>query len=165
MDDVVINECLACGRPYTEQTEGSDGRFCSVGCHQGFDAGCGPYDPDYAGKNNPRWYSLPMGPHGFVIACKGCGKNFDSNGLRCCSPACEGRYRERQETIALMAEVGGERSAKCLQCDGGIPNWLNPGTPQAKRVPKSRKFCSATCKERYRAQNGVPDAEKAAADA
>jgi hypothetical protein len=100
------------------------GRFCSARCREWFDVGNPPYDSHYASKADPRWYSLPTGPHGFLIDCAGCGRRFDSKGLRCCSPECERRYRERQDNAAVMAEVGMEAAAKrkCEECGGPIPN-------------------------------------------
>ena len=104
---------------------------------------------------------MPMGRHGFLIPCAGCDKDFESKGLRCCSTACERTYRARQDTIAAMAEVEMDQPAKrkCLHCDGAIPNWLNPGTPKAKKVPSSRKFCSANCQRRHAAKQALPEAE------
>ena len=49
--------CFTCGRSYWR----GDGRFCSARCREAFDAGFPPYDPSYAEKTNPRWYSLPIG--------------------------------------------------------------------------------------------------------
>jgi hypothetical protein len=155
---VHVQACFSCGRSYSYNT--GDGRFCDPRCRQWFDAGDARYDHRYSDKSNPRWYSLPMGRHGFLIPCAGCGKTFDSKGLRCCSTACERRYRQQEEAAAIIAEVAMERLTKraCLHCGGDIPNWLNPGTPKAKRVPSSRKFCSPTCQSRHsRAQKGVSD--------
>ena len=102
-----------------------------------------------------------MGRHGFLIPCAGCGKTFDSKGLRCCSTACERRYRQQEEAAAIMAEVAMERLTKraCLHCGGDIPNWLNPGTPKAKKVPSSRKFCSPSCRSRYAGKQALPEVE------
>ena len=126
--DVQVQACFSCGRTYST----GDGRFCHPRCRQWFDDGDPPYDHRYPDKSNPRWYSLPMGRHGFLIPCAGCGKTFDSKGLRCCSTACERRYRQQEEAAAIMAEVAMERLTKraCLHCGGDIPNWLNPGTPK-----------------------------------
>src|SRR5262249_40068916 len=98
--------CFGCSQPYSERklVPGSDdsSRFCSVHCRQ-------DYDPDlaanYGGKTQPHWYSMPLGRHGFLIKCAGCGKRFDSMGLRCCSTECERTYRERQEINRLLAQV------------------------------------------------------------
>jgi hypothetical protein len=148
MTDVVVQECFSCGRSYTV----ADGRFCSARCREWFDAGNPPYDPAYAIKSNPRWYSLPMGTHGFLIPCAHCRKTFDSKGLRCCSAVCEKRYREREDNLATLAEAGMERAVKrkCVGCDDDIPSWINPGTPKARRVPITRRFCSRKCQ--YRAK-------------
>jgi len=99
-----IPRCFTCGREFTlKPSTGDDNthRFCHPRCREAFDNGAPPFDPNYASKNNPRWYSLPIGPQGFYINCAGCGCRFDSKGLRCCSPECERRYRDRQESIRL----------------------------------------------------------------
>jgi hypothetical protein len=130
--------CFTCGRGYLPKPkEDESNRFCSTRCREGFDAGA-PYDP--AGKTNR--YSLPIGPTGFLINCLGCGKRFDSRGLRCCSIECERRYRERAENIAAMAEVDMDKPAKrkCEHCDGDIPNWRN-----GRKVSTAARFCSQKC--------------------
>src|SRR5262249_23632559 len=146
--------CFSCGRSFTYRGPRGDdsGRFCSVRCRECYDAGHPAYDPDYASKNNPRWYNLPIGPHGFYIDCAGCGKRFDSKGLRCCSAECERRARERGDNAELMGEVGIDRPVKrkCQQCRGDIPNWRN-----GRRVSKATKFCSKRCSNvAARAGNG-----------
>jgi hypothetical protein len=97
--------CFACGRPYLPKPPSGDDstRFCSTRCREAYDAGLPAHDPDYASKSNPRWYSLPMGRHGFLINCGGCGRTFDSKGLRYCSTECERNYRQREERNALLA--------------------------------------------------------------
>jgi hypothetical protein len=83
-------ECVACGWSYTPKAEGDDStRFCSARCREAYDAGFPPHDPRYHTKGNQRWYALPLGREGFKIDCAGCGKRFDSLGLRCCSIECE----------------------------------------------------------------------------
>ena len=132
-------ECFSCGRRFIS----GDGHFCHPRCRAWFDAGNPPYDPNYASKSNSRWYSLPMGPTGFYINCAGCGRQFDSRGLRCCSTDCERHYREREDNAALMAEVDMQPPApkrKCQHCGGDIPNWR-----KGRRVTKAARFCSDSC--------------------
>jgi hypothetical protein len=102
--------CFTCGRSYWR----GDGRFCSPRCRDAFDAGFPPYDPSYADKTNPRWYSLPIGRHGFLIDCANCKKRFDSVGLRCCSPKCEGilsRKEKQGETGQKPAKIEQQKQA------------------------------------------------------
>jgi hypothetical protein len=84
---------------------------------------------------------------GFKIACADCQKEFESKGLRCCSDACERRYRERQANFALMAEVGIEPAKKrpCAApgCSSTIPKWR-----KGRAVSKSARFCSPACQKR-----------------
>ena len=81
-------ECFACSRACTPKPPTGDDstRFCSDRCREAYDAGCPPHDPRYHTKGNQLWYRLPLGREGFLIDCAGCGKRFDSSGLRCCSP-------------------------------------------------------------------------------
>jgi hypothetical protein len=142
-------ECFACGRTYVPKPPSGDDstRFCSVRCREAFDAGFPPLDPAYHLKTNQRWYSLPLGRHGFLIECAGCSKTFDSRGLRCCSTECERTYRQRQQNQADLAEIGMEIATKrkCEACGGNIPNWRN-----GRRVSKATRFCSSQCGQRAR---------------
>lgn len=137
-----IRSCFSCGRSF----EGK-GRFCSDRCRDWFDVGNSPYDVDYASKSKTRWYSLPIGATGFLINCLGCGKPFDSWGLRCCSSDCERRFREREENLRLMAQAGMAPPTKhrCEACDTAIPTWRN-----GRRVPVGTRFCSDRCRARSR---------------
>jgi hypothetical protein len=132
--------CFTCGRGYLLKPQDDSNRFCSTRCREGFDAGA-PYDP--ASKTNR--YSLPIGPTGFLINCLGCGKRFDSRGLRCCSTDCERRYRQRAESIAAMAEVDMDKPVKrkCQHCDGDIPTWRN-----GRKVSKAARFCGPSCQRK-----------------
>jgi hypothetical protein len=102
--------CFTCGRSYWR----GDGRFCSTRCREGFDAGFPPYDPNYADKTNPRWYSLPIGRHGFLIDCANCKRRFDSIGLRCCSTKCEGllsRKEKRRKASQKPPKITSQKQA------------------------------------------------------
>jgi len=149
----------------------SNGRFCSMHCQDWYDAGNGPIsssDPfdvqlgDWLVIAGPpgveigsRYYAGIFGDRlgapmkrttaGFKIPCANCRKEFDSTGLRCCSPECERRYRERQTNIAVMAEAGIEPTAKrqCAECGGRIPMWRN-----GRKVSSATRFCSPKCSRR-----------------
>ncbi len=91
--------------------------------------------------------AMRPGVHGFYIRCAGCGSEFESKGLRRCSRACERRYCERQENLAVMAEAGIEPAAKrkCENetCGAIIPKWRN-----GRKVSAATRFCSRTCQQR-----------------
>jgi hypothetical protein len=151
-------DCFACGRSFVYRALAGDGngRFCSSRCQSAYDAGLLAYDPSCASKDNARWYSLPIGRQGFLIACAGCGKTFDSKGLRCCSSACEHGYRERQAAIAAMAEVGMEPAAKrkCETCGGDIPRYRGAGKSR-RRMREDVRCCSARCRQMAYRQRAI----------
>jgi hypothetical protein len=146
--------CFLCRRSYVYRTPRGDdsGRFCSDRCRNNFDAGrrrAEAFDPFEVTKwrivagGNPGYLpSTPirMGKSGWHIACAGCQREFESKGLRCCSPECERRSRERAENLALMAEVGIEPKVKrqCAHpgCAATVPKWRN-----GRRVSKRARFC------------------------
>jgi hypothetical protein len=144
---VPVLKCFVCEREHMGPT-----RFCSDRCRDAYDSGYTPQaNPDpfttssrqIAGGNAGHLPKpMRMGRHGFMINCAGCGHEFDSQGLRCCSTKCEHKLRDRKETSKLMAEVGMERPTKrkCQECGGDIPNWRN-----GRRVPKNTRFCSPRC--------------------
>jgi hypothetical protein len=141
------NRCLSCARPM------SAGRFCHQHCRDWFDAGGRPFS-----EAKPR-YSLPIGPHGFLIACKGCGKTFDSKGWYCCSPECQRRYRDKQELDAELKDDSFRAvKRKCIECGGDIPNWR-----KGRRVSKATKFCGPKC-QRKTAKNEVRASGEVQAD-
>jgi hypothetical protein len=153
--------CHACGRAMTYRGPAGDnsGRFCSDNCRELYDAAGFPaYDPTYAHKGNPRWYSLPVGKHGFLIDCAGCGKSFDSCGLRCCSPECERTYRDRGAIERLKAEAGVEFESKlgpkrkCERegCGNDIPRWR-----KGRSVRKTARFCSPECQRATQTTPGL----------
>jgi hypothetical protein len=140
--------CFACGRRFIYRGPKGDesGRFCSTRCREAFDQGLPAYDPDYASKSNQRWYHLPLGPTGFLIARVGCGQQFDSKGLRACSPACEDAYRRRLE---LAKDPFRPIKRKCAKCDKDIPNWR-----KGRRVSRATRFCSDRCSAEARRKIG-----------
>jgi hypothetical protein len=144
--------CFSCGRTYLYKGRQGElnGRFCSMRCQGWFDAGNPSYEQQRERKIIYRWRDgrpMKMGAHGFLIDCAGCGKQFDSKGLRCCSPDCEHRYRERADNLATMAEVGMEPATKhlCASCSSAIPKWRN-----GRKVSSATRFCSSKCQKRAR---------------
>jgi hypothetical protein len=135
--------CFSCGRAYTSGI-GGVGRFCSLRCRDAFDSGFPAYAPPKSYRELVAW----QGPLGMLINCSGCGKKFDSCGLRCCSIECRRASRRKQE---LDAELAGQpfRAVKrrCSHCGGAIPNWR-----KGRRVSSAVKFCSPRC-QRKGAQN------------
>jgi hypothetical protein len=114
--DVVA--CLVCGNTfqYKRRRGELNGNFCSMHCQDWYDTG----DPAPSNSVNYavplRYYRVIAGPPslkigssyygdigiemrstsgGFTIRCASCRREFESKGLRCCSPECERGYRER----------------------------------------------------------------------
>jgi len=140
-----ITKCFSCG--YSMTYRGS--RFCSERCRDWFDDG----NPSFEDQRSPmvyRWRDgrlMSAGRYGFYIACAGCHKEFESLGLRCCTPDCERAYRERQDNLAIMAEVGDtpKEKRRCAhpECDRPIPKWRN-----GRQVRSDTRFCSPKCANR-----------------
>jgi hypothetical protein len=152
--------CHACGRPYMYRGPRGDnsGRFCSDRCRDAYDAGLPAYDPGrksttaalvdpLAGSRQLSRGIKRRAAHGWIIECFGCGQDFDSTGLRCCSVKCERAYLDRQDTIQAMAEVGMEAPTKrkCQRegCPQYIPNWRN-----GRRVSSKTRFHSKECQQK-----------------
>jgi hypothetical protein len=170
-DNHNISDCFTCGAGMVYHGR----RFCSDRCRDFFDAGnaghgqswlqpktdygvsgwkviAGPEagsDPYAAFKPRDR----RQGSKGVVIDCAGCAKPFDSTGLRCCSTACERRYREREENLKLVAEAGIQLAAKrpCAECGAPIPKWRN-----GRRVSSAARYCSPRCKQRAKTLPATP---------
>jgi hypothetical protein len=157
-----IVACFMCG--YTFVYRGSC--FCSDRCREVYDAEEPGHEQDWLRRPKaedapPTNLEVVAGPAGnrpatpvkrttagYNIHCLGCGKEFESKGLRCCSTECERRYKERQENLALMATVGIEPAAKkklCASCGAKIPTWRN-----GRRVSKATQFCGPKCAQRAR---------------
>jgi hypothetical protein len=139
-----ILDCLACGRSFCA----CDGGFCSIRCRAAYDVGWPVYEPPVIR------YGMPKGRHGFLIDCAGCHKQFDSKGLRCCSPDCEQRYQHKQKLEADLAGAAFrvvKRKCAAFGCRVEIPNWRNG------RLVRAR-FCSPRCQKRtVRSAIGHPD--------
>jgi hypothetical protein len=171
-----LGRCYSCGAGmvYHAFTDDKSGRFCSDHCREWFDAGNPPWweNPGFrpalmgdALYSTPGWkvvagppgieigsryYTPPLGQTGATIVCGGCGKPFVSKGLRCHSPDCERRYREREDNQSAMAEVGMElvvtkRVCERPGCGRPIPNWR-----KGRRVSKSVRYCSTGCQQKHR---------------
>jgi hypothetical protein len=162
-----IAGCFACNRSHTvpHLVEGGCTRFCSVKCREAFDNGFTPAtDPDPCTverwkiiapslrfgelRAGPPGKPLPFMPkrmtrtaNGFRIACRSCGKTFESLGLAFCDPDCERKQRERNTLAATMAEAGMEpirqkRPCQHPGCPNSIPLWRNK-----RKVSTRARFC------------------------
>jgi hypothetical protein len=140
-----IGACFMCGRGMVYRGT----RFCSDRCRDYYDTGAPGNEQDWRRPDIAFTYldgrSMAKGVHGFKINCAHCAKEFDSKGLRCCSPECERGYREREQNRATLAEVGVEVKEKrpCEQCGVNIPMWRN-----RRKVSSVTRFCSPKCKAR-----------------
>jgi hypothetical protein len=176
--------CFGCGRSFGR----GDGRFCSSRCRAAFDAGLPAYDPHQARAVaamplsswrvvagppgevvGSRFYgqapAMAMRADGFEIECRNCRRPFISKGLRCCSAGCESAYREKQDIAKTMAEVGMELTAAkraCEHCGASLPRWLSGGRGA---VPKTRRFCSKSCKEKAQRLSRSGNADVGRSDA
>lgn len=147
--------CFMCGRRLLYR--GS--RFCCDRCRDFYDAG---NDPGSLRTKitYTRRDGTPMQPgaEGFLMSCAHCRKEFESRGLRCCSPACETAYREQQDNLATLAAAGIEpatkRKCENENCDALIPTWR-----KGRRVLSTARFCSAKCRQTTFRRNGklAPD--------
>lgn len=81
--------CFICGRAMLYR--GS--RFCSDGCRAYYDIGAPGVAQDWR-QPKPDYGGLRSTRHGFTIRCAHCGQEFESHGLRCCSPKCEAEMRK-----------------------------------------------------------------------
>jgi hypothetical protein len=150
-------QCFSCG--YGMICRGS--RFCSDRCREWYDVGNPGFAQDWLERKRTAWRVI-AGPRGTVgteyhnpdlrstkagcpIGCAHCGQEFDSKGLRCCSIECEHAYRERQDNLATMAEVGIEPTPKrqCRTCGARIPKWR-----KGRKVSSATRFCSRKCARR-----------------
>ena len=131
-------QCFSCGHRMTYR--GS--RFCSDRCREWFDAGGAAYQLTGTVYRDRAGNEMRAGRAGFLIRCPHCAKEFESKGLRCCSVECERGYCDREDNLAVMAEVGTEPAFKrqCEACEIKIPKWRN-----GRRVSSKTRFCSARC--------------------
>jgi hypothetical protein len=147
--DIPIYGCLVCGRS-------SVGRFCGDPCRKRFDAGWPVYERPGDSRHILTRFPvssriLRQGPHGAIISCAHCHKEFESLGPRCCSRTCERALGERAQNMADMGPLDpvdpGRRH--CETCGARIPRWRN-----GKAVRKDARFCSQACWGRLRRNGG-----------
>jgi hypothetical protein len=133
-----VTRCFSCGHGMIYRGN----RFCSESCRDWFDDCNPPYASLRIIYRDRASNEMRIGATGFRIPCAHCGREFDSRGLRCCSTNCERAYRERQDNLAIMAEVGIEPATKrrCTNCGGTIPRWRN-----GRQVRQDARFCSPKC--------------------
>ena len=139
-------------RSFTHSTGNDFGRFCSARCREWFDAG----HPAHRPLDTSRLCNLPIGPHGFLISCAGCGIRFDSKGLRCCSTDCERSLGRKRELDAFLKDDpfrGVKR--KCVGCGGDIPNWRN-----GRRVSAATQFCKPVCQRKAAKNAGLASGDQ-----
>jgi|AmaraimetFIIA100_FD_contig_31_41790725_length_712_multi_9_in_0_out_0_2 hypothetical protein len=141
-------ECFGCGKSFTYRGPRGDssGRFCSDGCRIEYDApGAFTFDP----FKFVAWRTIVGGDPGHLVAaemvrvagheradrimrggwridCAGCGRRFESFGLRYCKPEC------RRAPAASAAPA----KRPCQKCGGPNPRW---GKSRATR--KDAAFC------------------------
>jgi hypothetical protein len=114
-----IIPCFVCGHTFVYPGRRGDlnGRFCSMRCQEWYDADNAPISDQKIVFRRRDGRPMKSGSKGFYIACGNCRKEFESLGPRCCSTECERSFREREENLAAMAEVGIEPAAKRM-CEG-----------------------------------------------
>jgi hypothetical protein len=149
-----IVECLTCRSTFVYRKPDDlerNGRFCSQRCRDGFDACITNKLPAIAYFDCHARRMAMRGP-GFVVKCPGCDGEFISAGLRCCSPACERSYRDRQEAKAVAARLGHKArpTRTCEGCGKRIPRYTATG----KATRSDVRTCSAKCLRAVRCQKG-----------
>ena len=139
-------KCFACAASFTyrkDPVDGRNGRFCSQRCQAAYDIGV---------VHKPMSNRLMRARGaGFALDCAFCKHEFSSKGLRCCSPECETKLRDRQRSEAELASLGltadqsdfKTRRRPCLVCGSLIPLFR-----KGRAVSKSAKFCSPRCTRR-----------------
>jgi hypothetical protein len=149
-------KCFWCGKSYRYLRGG--GAFCGEECRTRYDI---EHDILRAFTFDPfkytKWRVVVGGNPGYLVAtpmtrvatreredgksrggwrleCAGCGRQFESLGLRYCKPECRGREEARK----LMAEVGMtvDNRRPCQRCGKPIPRWRN-----GRAVRADAKMC------------------------
>jgi hypothetical protein len=153
--------CFRCSKSFAYRGPRGDnsGRFCSDACRIEYDTPRAfTFDPFkmtrwrvIAGGNPGFLVATPMTPKpgGWRVACRGCGKRFESHGWAYCSRDCKSVSAERMANRAAMADVGmdlpAKRRCQCPGCDNTIPVWR-----KGRRVSKTARFCSDKCSAKAR---------------
>jgi hypothetical protein len=143
--------CFACGRSYLYKGPNGDdsGMFCSANCRTAYDLGLQP-------QSSVKLVSV------LWIKCAGCQREFESNGLRCCSPECERTAKERADNLTVMAEVGMESPKKrsCEFCGGPIKRWRKGSNGKMRATPKSARYCTKACQRKAAKAPSQPKPQK-----
>lgn len=145
--------CFKCGKLFQYRGPRGDnsGRFCTDQCRVEYDyPDAFSLDPfkvtkwkTVAGGDPGSLVTTPMtkvSGGGWRVACRGCGRQFESFGLAYCKPGCRQASHERAESAALMADVGmdapSKRPCQAPGCTGTIPKWR-----KGRKVSKRAKYC------------------------
>lgn len=159
--------CHACGKSfeYCNPRGDNSGRFCSDRCLAEYEIpGAFTFNPFgvtrgrvVAGGDPGYLVTTPMtaAATGFRVACRGCGKQFESRGWAFCRHACKRRHYDRQGAEAAVAEIGMElirpkRPCQAPGCNHRIPVWR-----KGRLVSEATRFCSAKCARKARSLQGV----------
>jgi hypothetical protein len=115
-------------------------RFCSDGCRDYYDAGAPGHAQDWR-QAKPDYSELRQTQRGFRIACAHCCTEFESKGLRCCSPKCDELRKpvsRRKQPRRKIAYYSVKASHKHHNAGGRFPCILckTPlGIPARERLP------------------------------
>jgi len=151
-----VTTCFMCGRAFLVGR--GDGRFCHSRCRDYFDIGGPPYSPEPSKREMMLRFPVSsvikgQGAHGAIIECAACGKDFESKGLKHCSPECRSAPRRKHKDAPLCRGTIEDVRRICANpgCEGRIPVWRD-----GKKVRKSTLHCSPLCAKKDRkAQKGT----------
>jgi len=156
--------CFGCGKPFAYRGPRGDnsGRFCSDQCRIEYDIpGAFSFDPFnvrcwrvIAGGDPSYLVATSMTPvkhkdqpGSWRVACRGCGRPFESRGWAYCSRDCKHLSAERTANRAAIVEAGMDLPAKhpcqAPRCPHTIPAWR-----KGRRVSSRARFCSDVCRSR-----------------
>jgi hypothetical protein len=163
-----VKACFRCKRSYVNG-DADNARFCGTLCREAFDAGA-PLDSSWHERlfEVHKWRVVAGGDqgymprpmairgNGFAVTCAQCGREFGSQGLRCCSLECERKFRQRQELDAELADDPFRTEKRRCQrpgCPHHIPLWK-----RGRRVSSATRYCSKyCCDEASKARRLAPD--------
>ena len=161
--------CFRCGKPFAYRGPRGDnsGRFCSHQCRIEYDIpGAFSFDPFkvtcwrmIAGGDPGYLVATAMTsvkhkdqPGGWRVACRGCGKPFESRSWAYCSRDCKRLSVERTANRAAIIQAGMDLPAKhpCQApgCPHTVPVWR-----KGRRVSSRTRFCSDVCRSRASRSN------------
>jgi hypothetical protein len=159
-----ITNCFMCG--YGMLNRGS--RFCSDRCRDFYDAGEPGHEQNWLRGPKTRSLPLTQpkiiaGPPGieigsfhhhladlpatstkctvagYMVRCAGCGKEFESRGLRCCSGDCWRRYKQRQEISRLWPRPASSRCRRSYVPPAGAKSRFGATAGGYRRRPDSAR--------------------------